>query len=66
MKRMHLRVARAQADISQVDLAIKAGLSQKKIFGIEHGYRLAKEDEQQAIATALGVSPAAIAWPKGG
>ena len=62
MKRL-LRVARAEKDISQLELATRAGLSQKKIWSIEHNYRLASDEERLAIADALGMTVADIKWP---
>lgn len=62
MKRL-LRVARAEKDISQLELATRAGLSQKKVWGIENGYRLASLSERLAIAYALDMSIDAIKWP---
>ncbi len=59
-----LRVARAQRDISQVELARRSGLSQKKIWAIEHFYRVASAEEQAAIATALEMTPTAIVWTR--
>lgn len=43
---------------------MRAGLSQRKIWAIENGYRGASRDEQDAIAAVLELSRAAIAWPK--
>ena len=62
MKRL-LRVARAEKDISQLELATRAGLSQKKVWSIEHNYRVPSDEERLAIADALGMSITAIQWP---
>ena len=62
MKRL-LRVARAEKDISQIELATRAGLSQKKIWSIEHNYRVPSLAERLAIVGALGMSVADIKWP---
>mgnify|MGYP001614893544 FL=1 len=65
MRKRSLRVARAEYDISQIDLAIRAGLSQRKVWAIENGYRTASTDEQAALAAVMGLSVRAIAWPVG-
>ena len=63
MRKLLLRVARAEKDISQIDLAIRAGVSQRKVWALEHGYREATPEEQEALARALDLPRAAIAWP---
>ena len=64
MARRTLRKVRRDRDISQIELGQRAGLSQRIIWAIEHGYRLASPDERVAIAEALGLSTTAITWPK--
>lgn len=52
-----LRVLRAERDISQRDLSIKAGLQYWLYMDIEKGYREATAEERSRIARALKVQP---------
>lgn len=60
-----LRVLRAEHDITQIKLARKAGLNVTRYWQIENGAGLpSTTDEREAIAAALDVKPAAVAWPE--
>lgn len=60
-----LKVLRALADVTQLDVARHAGLSPKRYWEIENGYgNPASKDERDAVALALGVSQSAVAWPE--
>lgn len=52
-----LRVLRAERRITQLDLAIKADIYEKRFWRIENGYAAATPDEQKRIARALKVQP---------
>jgi len=59
-----LRVLRAARDLTQGALAERAGLTQTRVWQIEHGEGApVRPTERQAIATVLEVRPSAIAWP---
>lgn len=58
-----LRVRRAEREISQRDLAAKAGLHPDRYWRIEKGYTDPTAQEQAAIAEALAV-PVALAFPE--
>lgn len=53
----NLRAARARANISQEQLANKAGISAASIFGYENGLMVPGVDKAYAIAQALGCTP---------
>lgn len=52
-----LRVLRADARISQLDLALEAGVAHHRYWRIENGYSEATKAEKSAIAKALKVQP---------
>jgi transcriptional regulator with XRE-family HTH domain len=59
-----LRVLRAARDLTQFKVADRAGLTQTRYWQIEHGQGAPlRKSERDAIALALEVRPAAIAWP---
>jgi transcriptional regulator with XRE-family HTH domain len=59
-----LRVLRAARDLTQQGLAERAGLTQTRIWQIEHGAGAPlRKTERDGIARVLEVKPAAIAWP---
>lgn len=63
-KKARLKVLRADADLTQLDLARKAGLNVTRYWQIEKGYgQPATKEEREAVSAALGVSPAIVAWP---
>lgn len=53
----HLRAERARADLTQAQLAEKAGLSEITIYRIEKGQRTMQLSQLVAIADALNVKP---------
>jgi transcriptional regulator with XRE-family HTH domain len=57
-----LRVLRAERRISQLRVAIGAGLGTTHYWAIENGYAKPTEAERAAIARALNV-PADVIWP---
>jgi len=60
-----LPVWRAERDeMSQRRLAQLAGLSEDRYWRIEKGYAGATDEEQAAIARALGVAVGEIAFPQ--
>ncbi len=64
MKR-HLRVLRAEQRITQSRVAAAAGMSASRFWQIENGEGPEpREEERAAIATALSVKVADIAWPE--
>jgi transcriptional regulator with XRE-family HTH domain len=52
-----LRVQRADRRITQLDLAIKIGMSTGRLWRIENGYLSPTETEKAALAKALKVKP---------
>ncbi len=50
-----LRVLRAEKEVSQLDVAMKAGLKEYRYWRIENRYVIPSEDERAAIAKALKV-----------
>ena len=57
---MNIRDARRRAGLSQQALGERVGLDQSGISRIERGERPMTVDTLKAIASALGVSPAAL------
>ena len=53
--RNRLKVLRAEQQITQMDLAIKAGLSRDRYWRIENGYEQPALDERVKLARALRV-----------
>lgn len=52
-----LRVLRAERDITQMDLALKARISHNRYWRIEAGYVTATDEELARIARALKATP---------
>lgn len=66
-ERLRLRVLRAAKEpkISQSQVARSAGMGLYRYWQIENGDGpKATEDEQDAVAAALGVKVSEIAWPE--
>ncbi|RJQ53550.1 MAG: XRE family transcriptional regulator [Desulfobacteraceae bacterium] len=61
---MDLYLARATKRISQLQLALKIGISQTQLSLFERGYREPPEKLKQKIADALGISVDDIQWTK--
>lgn len=53
--RNRLRVLRAEREITQMDLALKAGFSRDRYWRIENGYETPTDRERARLARALGV-----------
>lgn len=53
--RNRLKVLRAEHEISQMDLALKVGLSRDRYWRIENGYDDPSESELRKLAKALHV-----------
>ena len=63
-ERKHLRVLRAERDITQMRVARDAGLSNSRYWQIENGFGSDPNDDEQAkVAAALGVKKSDIDWP---
>lgn len=58
--RARFRVHRAAIDISQLDVAVKVGMSEHRYWEIENGYRKASDEELAKIAKVFGCSPDAL------
>jgi|KBSSwiStaDraftv2_1062776.scaffolds.fasta_scaffold2057168_2 transcriptional regulator with XRE-family HTH domain len=58
-----LKVLRADKNLSQLDLAVKAGIKEYRYWRIENGYVIPTDDERAAIAKALKVTIAEV-WPE--
>ena len=54
---MELREARFKANLTQLDVALRAGISQAKISHFERGYLMPKPLEIKALAKALRLRP---------
>jgi transcriptional regulator with XRE-family HTH domain len=62
--RRRLKVLRAERDVTQHDVARKAGLSRSRYAQIEVGEgSVPREAERDAVAAALGVRVSDIEWP---
>lgn len=59
-----LRVMRAERRISQLRLALQAGINQTRLWRIENGFAVATPNERRALARGLGMSEADI-WAEG-
>ncbi len=55
-----LRVVRADRRITQMDTALKSGVSLSRLWRIENGYREATPQEQAAIARVLKADVAEV------
>ena len=62
MKQNRLRVLRAEYKISQLDLALKVGLSRDRYWRIENGYDDPSDSELRKLAKALRVEEAALGF----
>lgn len=62
MKRItkQLRIARATADLSQLDVSIKTNMSYRRYWEIENGYRKPTAAEMKRIVKALKTSEAQL------
>jgi transcriptional regulator with XRE-family HTH domain len=57
-----LRVLRAEVDVTQMDLAIKAGISLSRYWRIESGYEQPTDAERARLAKALRVERSALGF----
>lgn len=55
-----LRVLRAERGVTQIDLALKAGLSLSRYWRIENGYEQPTDTERARLAKALRVDDVAL------
>lgn len=64
-KATRLKVLRADADLTQIDVARRAGMNVTRYWQIEKGYgNPATKPEREAVAAALSVKVSEIAWPE--
>lgn len=63
---MRITLARARQDkaLSQQELADAAQVSRTTVTEIESGRRMPQPRTRRALAAALGLQPAQIAWPE--
>ena len=62
--RRTLRVLRAERDLTQKLISVRANLTQTRYWQIEHGEGAPlRKEERTAIARVLEVAPHEIAWP---
>ncbi|NTE89634.1 helix-turn-helix transcriptional regulator [Agrobacterium rubi] len=59
-----MRVRRAELDITQEELALRTGITQAYLSGIEREKRNPSLDNIQKIAAALELTPAALLTPR--
>lgn len=57
-----LRYSNPGKRVSQLDLAVKAGITRDRYWYIENGYKEPTEDELKNLAKALKVSRAALGF----
>lgn len=58
-----LRVLRAERDVTQMDLALKAGMGLTRYWKIETGYIEPSETERARLAKALRVDESDLGFP---
>ncbi|OCJ44748.1 helix-turn-helix domain-containing protein [Agrobacterium rubi] len=61
---LNMRVRRAELDITQEELALRTGITQAYLSGIEREKRNPSLDNIQKIAAALELTPAALLTPR--
>lgn len=59
--KQRLKVLRAERDLTQLDLALKAEISHNRYWHIENGYKLPTVDEVERLAKALGITKSEMA-----
>ena len=62
MKRNRLKVLRAECRITQLDLALKVGLSRDQYWHIENGYTAPRAVDRRRLAKALRVTEAELGF----
>lgn len=60
--RNRLKVLRAEREITQMDLALKVGLSRDRYWRIENGYEEPTDDERARLSKALRAETSEL-WP---
>lgn len=55
-----LRMARTETDLSQLDVSQRTGMSYRRYWEIENGYRVASDAERARIAKTLKVSESVL------
>jgi transcriptional regulator with XRE-family HTH domain len=63
-QRNRLKVLRAERAVTQMDLALAAGLSRDRYWRIENGYDYPTDRERARLAKALRVTPADLGIPE--
>ena len=61
---LNMRVRRAELDITQEELALRTGITQAYLSGIEREKRNPSLDYIQKIAAALELPPSALLTPR--
>lgn len=61
---LNMRVRRAELNITQEELALRTGITQAYLSGIERENRNPSLDNIQKIAVALELSPSALLTPR--
>lgn len=61
-QRNRLRVLRAERDITQMDLALKAKIQKDRYWRIENSYEKPSADEIARLAKALKAEPAELGF----
>ncbi len=61
---LNMRVRRAELDITQEELALRTGITQAYLSGIEREKRNPSLDNIQKIAAALELTPPALLTPR--
>ncbi len=52
-----LREAREGANLSALELAIRSGLTEMRVYAVERGRARLRQHEVQSLAEALGIEP---------
>lgn len=58
-----LKIVRATRGLSQIALALRAGVDRQKVWSIERGLSKPSPEQREALARALDVDPSML-WPE--
>jgi len=56
-----LREAREGANLTALELAIRCGLTEMRVYAVERGRARLRQHEVQSLAEALGIEPITLA-----